>query len=68
MLVDVAKWASRVGFGLGQLGRGSKWVIFKQVNKVVGQLDYRLIGSGQKILTGFTMLAYSIIGLSCSGF
>ena len=37
--VDVAKRAGRVGLigFAGQLGRGSKQVIFKWVNQVVGQ-------------------------------
>ena len=32
--LDMAKRASRVGFGSGQSGRGSKRVIFKRVDRV----------------------------------
>ena len=34
--LDVAKHASRVRLGLGQMVRGSKRVIFKRVNWVAG--------------------------------
>ena len=38
----MAKRAGRGGFGSGQMGRGSKWIIFKRVNRVAGQLGHRL--------------------------
>jgi len=44
--LDVTKWAGQVrvrsiGFA-GQLGHGSKWVIFKRANRVVSQSGYLL--------------------------
>ena len=38
----MAKRAGRGGFGSGQIGRGSKRIIFKGVNRVAGQLGHRL--------------------------
>ena len=36
------KRAGRGGFRSGQMGRGSKRIIFKRVNRVAGQLGHRL--------------------------
>ena len=49
--VDVAKQAGRVGsIGFaGQIGYGSKWVIFKRVNRVAGQVGLTCIFQQQKI-------------------
>ena len=60
----MAKRAGRVGFGLGQSGRGSKRVIFKQVNRIMGQTGCGSNRSGQTGLTHFAMSTHEMLRAS----
>ena len=42
LYLDMTKQAGQVRFGSGQSGRGSKRVIFKRANRVVGQMSHEL--------------------------
>ena len=65
--LDMAKRAGRVGFGLGQSGHGSKWVIFKRVNRVVGQTGCGLSWVASRVkLTRIFQKFFFFLGNRCN--